>query len=116
MIDIIFIKGYRYLSIKRNSRLHIFLKDISDFVMLKKLSDENGKDIYFSTKDLFTIGKFSLKPYEYPYDKFGVLREVDLFIFVKYDSWLDSSIFYLSDKARDILKELKIVEEVQIRY
>ena len=118
MFDILFIGGYRYLSIKKDSEVYILLNDLIRFIVLKKLSDEKGKDDTFSAKDYISLRRTLLDKDE-RYEGYGdleILKNLGLILYIRFDSYAGVSIFSITDKYRNILKELQNVDEIQLRF
>ena len=115
MFDIVFIGGYRYLSIKKDSEVYILLNDLIRFIVLKKLSDEKGKDDTFSSKDYISLRRTIFDKDE-GYEDLEILKNLGLILYIRFDSYAGVSIFSITDKYRNILKELQNVDEIQLRF
>jgi hypothetical protein len=127
MIEIDFVNGYRFATIEKGDKPYIFLDIMVTTLLMKKLSAEDGQDITLSEREIFSIGGFSS-------NKIAARRELELLVQLKliertgfkrtsHTTYMDSiygdaleGVYTITERGREILREVKNCEHVEIRF
>jgi hypothetical protein len=124
MIEIDFIDGYRYATITKDDNVHKFLIDLVTQLLMKKMSSEDGKDVLLFERELLSIGRFPSKK-DKAKDEIRLLVRLDILEDhgLRHPTSFGDAVFKpmenvysITEKGRIIIKDLKKLDEVQLRF
>ena len=124
MIEIDFIDGRRYATITKDDNVHKFLKEFVTQLLIRKMSAEDGQDAPLFERELLTIGRFPAKK-DKARDEIRLLVRLDILEdcgFRHPTPFGDAgfkpmeNVYSITEKGRTIIKDLKKLDEIQIRF
>jgi hypothetical protein len=127
MIEIDFVKGYRFATIEKGDKAYIFLDKMVTTLLMKKLSAEDGQDVHLAERELLALGGFSSNAIAVRRE-LEILIQLNLIIRTGYQrkgnsTFMDSifgdkleCLYNITEHGQNILREVKYCEHVELRF